>query len=469
MSKAWNGPMLGIALEGRVLCACVVRRHGRRLEAGKSLRTELTLDPLSASPELAGQEIRNRLDEAGLRAHNCMIAVPASWTFPLQVVLPDVGEDDQRSFIELQAERELPFAVEDLVLSVGRWGGANAKNATVLAIPRTRVDALERVVRAAKLRPVGITTGVTSMLGSADAGRRLALLLGERGAELFAWVDGVAALRTVYESGDEDQEAAFDTEAIARHIRITLGQLPAAARAGMKELLVVGGAHEASEMAEELNPAVSRLGLTIRHVEPPAVAPVTLQHSAAGVALAASVAARALTGQGTVYEFLPPREQQWKTVLRRFSARGMVWGASLALLIVGVGGLTLGYQHYRLASLTSQWKEIEPDVKRIEGLQEQIRRYRPWFDDSAPSLTILNGLTQAFPPDGSVWARMVQIKDQTKVTCTGSSKSDTKWREMANMLQESSGVRELHMDVQGQSPQQFTLTYVWKGERANGE
>ncbi len=58
-------------------------------------------------------------------------------------------------------------------------------------------------------------------------------------------------------------------------------------------------------------------------------------------------------------------------------------------------------------------------MRHLDSLQEQIRQYRPWFDESVRGLTILRCLTQAFPEDGSVTAKTVEIRDLSAVTCTG--------------------------------------------------
>ena len=53
------------------------------------------------------------------------------------------------------------------------------------------------------------------------------------------------------------------------------------------------------------------------------------------------------------------------------------------------------------------------------ALQQQIRQYRPWYDNSVRGLTILKSLTEKFPEDGSVTAKTVEIQDLNTVTCTG--------------------------------------------------
>ena len=43
----------------------------------------LSLDPLTADPELVGREIRNHLDAAGVRERHCIVAVPLKWALIL--------------------------------------------------------------------------------------------------------------------------------------------------------------------------------------------------------------------------------------------------------------------------------------------------------------------------------------------------------------------------------------------------
>ena len=44
-------------------------------------------------------------------------------------------------------------------------------------------------------------------------------------------------------------------------------------------------------------------------------------------------------------------------------------------------------------------------------MQQQIRKFRPWFDDSFRNLTILRKITEAFPEEGDVTAKTLEIRD----------------------------------------------------------
>ncbi|MBM3335085.1 hypothetical protein FJY63_10535, partial [Candidatus Sumerlaeota bacterium] len=116
----------------------------------------------------------------------------------------------------------------------------------------------------------------------------------------------------------------------------------------------------------------------------------------------------------------------------------------------------------------------EPRVKQVTAVQEKIRHFRGWFDDSARSLAIARRLTEAFPEDGSVWAKSLEIRntadsDQPTVSCSGKARSNRDWLRMLERLRETKGVSDLGFkQVTGTNPLQFTLSFRWDEGAANG-
>ena len=52
----------------------------------------------------------------------------------------------------------------------------------------------------------------------------------------------------------------------------------------------------------------------------------------------------------------------------------------------------------------------------VAGCAEQIRQYRPWYDGTFRDLAILRQLSLAFPEDGAVTAKTIEIHDGNMVT-----------------------------------------------------
>ena len=99
--------MLGLALDGSKLDGVVLRRTNGALQRLQSFSAQLTLDPLTAAPELVGREIRNQLDAAGVRPH---------------VLLESVAENEEHRTVlrslDLRSYMGIPLALRGNVFGV---------------------------------------------------------------------------------------------------------------------------------------------------------------------------------------------------------------------------------------------------------------------------------------------------------------------------------------------------------------
>jgi hypothetical protein len=114
---------------------------------------------------------------------------------------------------------------------------------------------------------------------------------------------------------------------------------------------------------------------------------------------------------------------------------------------------------------------MQANVKQLEGLQDQIRQFRPWYDESVRGLTILRRLTEAFPEDGSVTAKTVEIRDLNTITCTGIARNYPALLKTVERLRGVRQIPEVNMGpTRGQPPAlQFTFNFQWSegGKSAN--
>jgi hypothetical protein len=102
------------------------------------------------------------------------------------------------------------------------------------------------------------------------------------------------------------------------------------------------------------------------------------------------------------------------------------------------------------------------EVAELEGMQGQIRRYRPWFDDSFRTLSILRRLTEAFPETGVVTAKSVEIRDSSTITCSGTARDNQSFLRMLDQLRAAREVGNVKVDqLRGKTPLQFTLNFQW--------
>jgi hypothetical protein len=424
----------------------VLRRINGSLKALQSFSETLSLDPLTADPELVGREIRNHLDAAGVRERHCVVCVPLKWALVVHVELPKLPEADVASFLHIEAERGFPCDIATLRLAASRWQAPSGKRyATLIGIPENHLALLERALQGARLKAVSFSLGISALqppdAGSADG--VLALAIGEDNIDLqITCGGGVSALRALEGALEiEGTRKLLHSDIVAREARITLGQLPSELRETVRSVRIFGSADLAGELADEIGAPLAAMGLAVELVAAysPGEFGVELPAGATG-SRAFSLGARYLTRQGAPFEFLPPKIAPWQKLATRYSSsRLRMAGATAGAVTLLVAGLFL-----------------------IQQLQQQIRQYRPWFDRSFPSLSVLRELTMEFPEDGVVSAKTVEIRDANTVTCSGTARDNAVLLRTLTQLRAASGVTGLKVDqIRGKSPMQFTFDFQW--------
>ena len=147
---------------------------------------------------------------------------------------------------------------------------SGARHATFLGIPKAHLARLEQALRAAKLRPVSFSLGITALqpANAADAAGVLALVIGQNQVGLLITCGGgVAALRALEGAAEtESGDRAIQGDFIAREARITLGQLPADLRNTVRRLRIFGPRNQAEKLAGDLRPRFEPAGLKLEVV-----------------------------------------------------------------------------------------------------------------------------------------------------------------------------------------------------------
>jgi hypothetical protein len=433
----------------------------------KAFSASLSLDPLTAEPELAGREIRKQLDAEQIRERWCAVCLPLNWALTLTVKLPEIPEEDVADFLQIEAERGLPYAPDALMLAHSRFSvGDGGKFATLVGIPREHVARLEGVLQAAQLRPVTFSLGLTALQPAEAQDATLALLPGDSTVAMqITCGSGVANLRTfdgAYEQVGAERE--LQTEVVARELRITLGQLPHEVRDAMKRIRVFGRSEAATQLAEELRGSAQDWGLKIEHVRDHATGEYGIRIPAGlAVSAALSLAVRQLAGQPGM-EFLPPKISPLQQFAERYSSGKLAYAGAGAGAVALVVLLAFFVQQIVLWHWEAKWSAMQPKVVELSKMRDQIHRYRPWFDESARTLSILKRITEAFPEDGAVSAKTIELREPAKVTCSGTARSREAYNRMVDQLRKMQEVSEFHTETQrGSTPLEFTFNFQWQG------
>ena len=458
--------LLGLALDGSKLDGVVLKRTNGSLAVLQKFSVTLALDPLTAAPELVGREIRNHLDAAGVRERDCVVGVPVKWILTAQTELPPLPEADAKSLLQMEAERGFHSDITTLQISDSRSPLAEGKKNVLLAgIPNTHLAALEKVLAAAKLKPVSFAPGISALQfpGDEKSGGVLALAIGERNVSLqISAGGGVVALRSLEGAvKDEAGRRTLHADVVARETRITLGQLPGGLRDAVKSIRIFGPRELAQPLTDEMELRFEPMDIKVEFVS--AYAPNEF-----GVALpvetslsaAFSLAARFLAEQKPAFEFLPPKPNFIELFVSKYSSgRLRTTGAVAAGIAVVILGLFL-FQQIQLWHYRTQWSRIAVKVGELQAIQDNIRQYRSWYDGTFPNLAILRQLTLAFPEDGSVTAKNIEVRDGSTVTCSGTARDYAALLAMQSRLRAADGVNDVKLEqIRGKAPMQFVFAF----------
>jgi hypothetical protein len=318
------------------------------------------------------------------------------------------------------------------------------------------------VLAAAKLKPASFALGINALQSCEKSEGVLALTVGEGGVGLrISVAGGVVALRSLDSAVEnEGGRPKLHAEVVAREARITLGQLPAELRGAVKHIRIFGPRELAQPLADEMELKFEPMGLRVDLVT--AYAPdefgVTLP-AEAPISAAFSMAANLLAERKPAFEFLPPKPNQLEQLVKKYSSGrfgtvGAVAGGVVALVL-----LAFFVQQIQLWSLRSQWSKIETKVAQLQVIQNQIKQYRPWYDGTFKNLSILRQLSLAFPEDGSVTAKNIEVRDGV-VTCSGTARDYASLLGMQAKLRAATGVSGVKLQqVRGKSPMQFVFAF----------
>lgn len=71
-------------------------------------------------------------------------------------------------------------------------------------------------------------------------------------------------------------------------------------------------------------------------------------------------------------------------------------------------------------------------------------------------------MTQAFPVEGTVWTKTVEIRNQTAVICSGTARNSEALMKTLDQLRASEDVSNVSVDsVRGTAPLQFSFNFQW--------
>lgn len=463
-TKKDHSSVLGISIDQNQITLAVVEKNGKGVRVSKTATATMALDILSNEPELVAQEIRNHLQTAGITETHCVFSIPVQWVMSQWMELPTLAKEDESNFIQLHAEREFPFPLQDLSVSNSIFQeNEDQKYAFVSAVPSRQVETIKTIFQIAKLNLVSITVGIANFEEYDDL--RMVLQKREQGTNCFIQSkSSIIFIRNFeYNSSEYENEFEFDTDRFKREMRITLSQLPKSSRANFNQIHLYGPEswcdsiqHGISSLPDFSNIAVEHK--TIHQFIHQMDSPVCSYQYSAAVGSAYSF----IQKQKSELEYLPPYVSRIERIFKQVSSkRNLVIGEVAAVFLVIFAGL-FGYQYWQYSQLSSRWDAIADQVAELETIQQNMKTYRPWFHQGMPSLMVMKTVTDTFPEEGSIWVKSLQIENESMITCNGFAENNQVFLSTYDRLKEQENIGLLQVKQQsGNAPMQYSFQFQW--------
>jgi len=454
---------VAITIESGRIAVKLVRGDADGTKPAPSLSVPVGGDDVLKDPDKAGQELGAALNGAGIRERDCVVCVPAGWALTASTDLPEVAEEDLRGYLELRAEREFSSSANDLRLGYCAYSlPSGQRRATLAALSGKKIEAVERMLAVSNRRATSISLALEKCLSKPEAMIHF-LTNGNHTDVVVTAGGGVAGLRSL--TGPQaNGDTAFDPVAFCRDVRITLGRLPEPVRQQIRRAAFTGPS--AQSLCVQTRYDLLRMGIESSETTYAATAVGSPQET---VGAAAEAARLKLSGQAIAFEFVVPETKRWQELFQRFDTQRR------RTLLAGVAGLVvlpllLLFIRAQIEShLESEWAHMKTKAEELDALQQKIHQFRPWFEPTPQEMELMNSLVSAFPEDGEVWAKSVQVASGNKVSCTGFARSQAALLDFLTRLRGRSDVTALQVpqwqqmqQVRGDKPIQFSLTYQWE-------
>ena len=452
--------VLGLTMIDGQLRACHMTRTKSGREVVKAATATLTLDLLHPEPELVGREIKNHLDAAGIRERHCVVRVPPRWVMSQHTIVPELSPEDMASYLQIEAEKGFPVDPSHLQIARSFLRSSADTYITQLAVRKEQIEQVIAVLKAAGLKPVSFTLGLALLPeATAHAGAGRIVVTADQTVTIMVVVGGgIAAFRTCEANIESEAgEKIVNGTAVARELRITLGQLPAELRSEVKELHLTGESALVRHLAESLGEWAGSAELKVTRGD--------LPEKNLAAEMAERLAGNWLEGGAPELEFLPPRPNRWTVFMARYSSKRLATAGFAVAAAVVVFVAAFGWHEYRRWSLRKEWAGMQAQVTQLDKVQASIREFRPWYDVHFRALSVLRRVTDCFPDNGSVTAKSFEMHGtaNTVVTISGTARDSASLLRVQEQLHKAREVEDLNLEqIRGKTPMQFTLTFRWK-------
>ena len=442
-------------VDGDQAFACSYRKRGRGARLREEGHSRLGQAINLIKPARLADDLGGVFRQLSSTTKDCVVVLPSHSAPSFILKVPDIGTEDRKGFVQIQAEQQLPLPLSEVHLATYEFQIGKQDHALVVGLRRDTVSKLKEAVIANGFQVASITVDIAGVVDHAvDGNDSLAdscqLIQGQSSLTMVTHAEGgPTGLRHFHLAN-----GGMDAATLERELRITLGQFPQSSRRQLTTLRTAKLPGASSEQPVPISEHRSLAGLNVVD---------GTETSDLFVPIASSFF---LKGTSPL-EFLPSISSRFDKIYGQFNSRRNLWVGLMS--VVALTAIAFLYQIFRLDDLQKDWNRMKDRVAVVEAAQGKIREFRPWFDSSVPSLTTARAITRAFPETGEIWLKQLNIrndskdmKNVSKVMANGSSSDQSTLLDTQDKLRITSGISNFKgKSLQGSDPISFSFEFDW--------
>jgi len=464
--RRWIQPrrLLSVGLKESCARVVLVPRNGNGTESYKAFSVKFPI-PWTEDPEAAGHRLAERLQQERWKAKKALVLLDPAWVFLGSASLPPIEKEEIPAYADLQAEKIFPLPRNDLAVAFRVTEiGKETQRLVLAAVPQRRVQAVQRLLQAAGLELVSLTTdwGVNIQDGHTKelhfrirrAAKRLELLV-VAGKTPLAYQSAVLS-GSEGASGQEVQGAE-----IVRQVRMLVGRLDPEVREKIRTVTFEGPPEQWNGVIDSSRQHLERFGLEVAVEDSSKATEKAFEDRLDPILV--RYAKEWLENQSVPFEFLPPRISTWERLLQR-SAKGPgrlaaeIGAGVVALFVVAMIAHIQYYKH-----LEKRWQAMKPAVSQLQEIQSKIQKFRSWFAEEPVTLSVANHIAEAFPVEGRIWARILQIKSDGTVRISGRARDNQSLLQLLEKFRKDPQILEVKLQQsRGKDPIEFVIQLTVK-------
>jgi hypothetical protein len=450
--------VLTITIESDRLILDLIKRQNGSCVLLQSVPLSLSAESIVQNAEAAGKNLATALASAKIRERQCVVCLPPQWALAAQIDLPALETEDLYGYLELQAERKFPMPASELKLAYCPYTTPEGhRKASLAAISSKRVDAVKQMLEAAGCKTVSISLGLDFCInqnGNQNSGSIQFLANGNHIDFVVSAGGGIVGLRSLPFPSSQSTDKTIDPKWLYQELRMTLGKLPQDMVKEVREVHFPKSFPSIETKAREIQEVLHQL-----NIQGGIIGSKTNTGS-----LSIKTADRYLHKKPVAFEFITSQNSQFETILKWFGPKRRRWIVLTPIVLLAIPMIAFVVQSNKENQLQAEWKKMKPSVDALDVLQNKLRQFRPWFNPAPQSIQILDGLMSIFPEQGDVWAKSIEIKENSKIVCEAFSKTEPARLEFLERLRKRPEVTELAVQQihGGKTSQQFSFTFIWK-------